>query len=128
MKKSKQYYLSLPWTYTIETVLDKKRSYYIIRVNELPGICTDAKNIEKGMKNIQEAILCAVDVYKDKEEPFPEPVNKEEFSGKITYRTNSERHYRLVRASKFLKMSLSKTIDLLIDDGLRSRGFTSRNF
>lgn len=122
MEKSKQYYLSLPWTYTIETVLGKRHCYYIIRVNELPGVCTDGKTINEAMKNIHEAILCAVDVYKDKGEPFPEPVNKEEFSGKITYRTDSERHYRLAKASKFLKMSLSKTIDLLIDDGLRSRG------
>ncbi len=66
MKKNDKYYLSLPWTYTVETIKDKKDSYYIVRVNELPGVCTDGATIEEAMKNIQEAILCAVDVYKDK--------------------------------------------------------------
>lgn len=81
MKKSKQYYLSLPWTYTIETVFDKGHCFYIIRVNELPGVCTDDKTINKAMKNIQEAILCAVDVYKDKGESFPEPVTLQAYQG-----------------------------------------------
>lgn len=40
MKKTKDnkgldYYLNLPWTYTIETEVHEESSYCIIRVNEL---------------------------------------------------------------------------------------------
>lgn len=39
-KKIIKYYLSLDWTYTIESETDGNHKYFIIRVNELPGICT----------------------------------------------------------------------------------------
>jgi hypothetical protein len=42
-KKNADYYLKLPWTYTIETAKDEEgNNYYIVYVNELPRICTDA--------------------------------------------------------------------------------------
>ncbi len=55
MKKTKEnrgldYYLNLPWTYTIETEIHEGSSYYIIRVNELPNTCTDSESLDKGNK------------------------------------------------------------------------------
>ena len=38
IKKSLQYYVNLKWSYTIEQESDQGRDYYIIRVNELPGV------------------------------------------------------------------------------------------
>jgi len=73
MKKSLDYYLSLPWTYTIERESYKLSTYYVIRVNELPGICTDAEDLNEGMENIKEAIACAVEIYQERGEPVPEP-------------------------------------------------------
>ncbi len=72
-KKNIEYYLNLPWTYTIEQDEEKGRRFYIIRVNELPGICTDAKTIEEGMDNIKEAIEAAVRLYLKNGEEVPEP-------------------------------------------------------
>ena len=48
IKKNLKYYLSLNWSYTVEQEIHKGKRYYIIRVNELPGICTDAESIEEG--------------------------------------------------------------------------------
>lgn len=119
--KDLNYYLNLPWTYTIETEIHEGSKYYIIRVNELPGICTDAEKLEKGMQEIKELIACAVEIYQEKGEPVPEPVNRELYKGKILYRTDSERHYLIARTAQMMHKSISKTLDILIDKGLENR-------
>lgn len=118
-KKDINYYLSLPWTYTIETEINEGVSYYIIRVNELPGICTDAESLDTGMREIKELIACAVEIYGEKGESVPEPVNKELYKGKISYRTDSERHYYLAKLAQQQHKSISKTIDMIVDAGLQ---------
>lgn len=45
-KKTLDYYLNLPWTYTIEAAKEDGKVQYIVSVNELPGICTDASTLE----------------------------------------------------------------------------------
>src|SRR5436309_3034110 len=92
-KKNIKYYLNLNWSYTIEQESYKGKKYYIIRVNELPGVCTDSETIEEGMKLIKEAIEGAVRLYQKNREEIPEPIRKEEYKGNIAYRTTSERHY-----------------------------------
>jgi predicted RNase H-like HicB family nuclease len=97
-KKPLKYYLNLPWSFTIEQEGEKTNRYYIIRVNELPGICTDAETVEEGMELIKEAIEAAIKLYLKNGEAVPEPVKKSEFKGNIAYRTTSERHYNVYRA------------------------------
>ena len=79
-KKDLKYYLKLKWSYTIESESEGGRDYYIIRVNELPGVCTDAETIEQGLKNVQEAIRASLKLYLKHGEPIPEPIKKEAFS------------------------------------------------
>ena len=110
--------MNLNWSYTIEQETHKSTHYYIIRVNELPGVCTDAPNIEKGMHDIREAIEGAVRLYLKNKEPIPEPIKKTQFKGQIAYRTTSERHYYVAKAAKAMHKSISKAIDELIDAGL----------
>jgi predicted RNase H-like HicB family nuclease len=117
-KKDIKYYMSLNWSYTIEQETHKGKHYYIIRVNELPGVCTDATTIEEGMREIKDAIEGAVRLYLKHKEPIPEPIKKEQFKGQIAYRTTSERHYHIAKAAKAMHKSISKTIDELIDAGL----------
>ena len=74
-KKDWQYYQKLNWSYTIEQETHQGKHHYIIRVNELPGVCTDAPTIEAGMKEIQEAIEASVKLYLKHGEPVPEPIN-----------------------------------------------------
>jgi predicted RNase H-like HicB family nuclease len=116
--KSLNYYLGLNWSYTIETEMDGKDRYYIIRVNELPGVCTDAETIEQGMESIKDAIEAAVKLYMKQNEPVPEPIKKSEFKGNIAYRTSCERHYHVAKLAKTMHKSISKTMDDLIDAGI----------
>ena len=74
-KKQIDHYLNLPWSYTIEQEAREGKHYFIIRVNELPGICTDAETIEEGMELIKEAIEGAVVLYLKNGEEVPEPVS-----------------------------------------------------
>jgi predicted RNase H-like HicB family nuclease len=118
-KKEINYYLNLNWSYTIEQETEKGKHFFIIRVNELPGICTDAETIEEGMANIKEAIEAAVFLYLENGKPVPEPIKKEDYKGNIAYRTTTERHYNIAKIAKQMHKSISKTIDEAIDIGLR---------
>lgn len=118
-KKDIKYYLSLPWTYSIETETHKGKSYYIIRVNELPGVCTDAVDLNEGMEDIKDAIACAVEAYQELGRIVPEPIDRNQYKGKILYRTDSERHYQLAQLAKSKHKSISKTLDIVIDVGMQ---------
>ena len=118
-KKNLKYYLSLKWSYTVEEDEADGKPFFIIRVNELPGVCTDADTLELGMVEIKDAIKAAVKLYQKHGEPIPEPINKEQFKGQIAYRTSSERHFRVAKMAKQLHKSLSKTLDAIIDAGIR---------
>lgn len=123
-KKDLNYYLSLPWTYTIETESYKGKTYYVIRVNELPGICTDCEDINKGLEEIKDAIACAIEIYQEKGDPIPEPIDRSQYKGKILYRTDSDRHYLIAKLAKLKHKSISKTIDAIIDAGLQQLKFS----
>jgi predicted RNase H-like HicB family nuclease len=75
-KKEVKYYLNLNWSYTIEQEVEKGKRFFIIRVNELPGVCTDAETLEQGMKNILEAIEAAIILYLENGETIPEPIKQ----------------------------------------------------
>jgi predicted RNase H-like HicB family nuclease len=71
--KSLHYYMLLKWTYTIEEDTKDSIKLYIIRANELPGVCTDAENLETGMREIKKAMKAAFKLYKLHREEIPEP-------------------------------------------------------
>lgn len=56
-------YLNLPWTYTVETAVERDRPIYIIRVNELPGVATDAPTLDEAMKLLKEAMHGLFEMY-----------------------------------------------------------------
>lgn len=118
-KKKLKHYLELDWSYTIEQRSQKGKKIYVIRVNELPGVCTDAATIEKGMKGIRDALTATIELYLEQGDPIPEPVKKEEFKGNIAYRTTSERHYFLAKLAQQRHVSMNKALDMIFDAGRR---------
>lgn len=117
--KNLNYYLKLPWSYTINTTYEDGNPLFIVRVNELPGVCTDAPTIEAAMKLIMEAIKSTIKLYIEQGEEAPEPIDQEAFKGNIAYRTTNQRHYRIAREATLQKKSLSTVIDECIDKSLR---------
>lgn len=71
------------------------------------------------MENIKDLIACAIEIYQEKGEPVPEPVNRSQYKGKILYRTSSEKHYLLAKAAKLQHQSISGLLDSIVADGLR---------
>jgi len=120
-KKSLDYYLSLPWTYTIETIREDGETLYLVCVNELPGICTDASTVQEAMILIKDVMLGAFELYLENDEEIPEPIDEDQYKGNIAYRTSSKRHYAIAREAQKRKSSLSRIIDECIDESLRKR-------
>jgi len=119
IKKDLQYYLNLPWTFTIEQTQDEDaKKIYIIYVNELPGVCTDASTIQEAAELITDAMTGAFKLYMKHGDPIPEPIREEDFKGKISYRTSSKRHYLIAKEAERKHVSLSQAIDNLIDSAL----------
>lgn len=125
MKENKtkdiQYYLNLPWTYTIETTHEDGELLYIVHVNELPGIATDAPSLEQAMKEIKQAMEAVFVLYLKNDEEIPEPVNSDQFKGNIAYRTSSARHFKLFKEAQKSNVSLSQLIDQCIDQTLNKK-------
>jgi predicted RNase H-like HicB family nuclease len=120
-KKTKDiaYYLNLPWTYTIETDIEDEKRVYVVHVNELPGVATDAPTIEKAMILIKDAMEGVFEMYLENGEEIPEPTQLEQFKGNIAYRTSSIRHYQLTKEAQKTNQSLSQFIDHCIDTALQ---------
>lgn len=117
-KKMIDHYLNLPWSYTIRQEIDGKNRYYIIRVNELPGVCTDAETIEEGMILIKEAIEGAIALYLKNGEVIPIPISKNQCKGNISYRTTPERHYFLMEIAQQRNVSMNKLLDIVVDEAI----------
>lgn len=114
--KSINHYVSLPWTYTVEQARDEDNNkIYVVRVNELPGICTDATSLDEAMELIKEPMKAAFEFYMENNEDIPEPVKEEDFKGNIAYRTTSRRHYLISKEAQKKDQSLSQVIDSLVD-------------
>ena len=114
-KKTLDYYIDLPWTYTVETTKESGQTLYVVCVNELPGICTDDSTLDGAMTLIKEAMVATFQLYLENGEKIPEPIDQDQFKGNIAYRTNSKRHYLIARAAQKKASSLSKIIDECID-------------
>lgn len=114
--KSLAYYMNLPWTYKVEQSIDNaKNKIYIVRVNELPGICTGATALVEAMELIKEPMHAALEFYIENNEDIPEPIKEEDFKGNIAYRTTSRRHFLISKEAQKREQSLSQVIGSLVD-------------
>ena len=118
--KKMDYYLNLPWTYTVSTDQEDGERVFVVHVNELPRVCTDGRTIDEAMENIKEAMECAFESYMEFKEEIPEPLDESKFKGNISYRTSGQRHYQIAKEAQRKGLSLSQTIDHFIDEAARS--------
>ncbi len=126
IKKNKDlhYYLNLPWTYTVEEDMDnKEKKIYIVSINELPGVQTDAYTREEAFMEIEDALHAALELYIEMGDTIPEPkkLSEKKFQGKITYRTTQQRHLQLAQEAKKRKMPVNKLIDEFVVKALSAK-------
>jgi predicted RNase H-like HicB family nuclease len=77
IQKVIDYYPNLPWSYTIEQATDESnRTIYIVRVNELPDVVTDALSIEEAMESVKKALTLALEISLKSGEEIPKPMAK----------------------------------------------------
>jgi predicted RNase H-like HicB family nuclease len=117
-KKDVNYYLNLPWTYSVETAYENDKVLYIVHVNELHCIGTDAYSLDEALSSIREIMSILFEGWLSEGEEIPEPMNEDQYKGNIAYRTSSRRHYLLAKEAKKRDQSLSQVLDFLIDDAL----------
>ena len=73
MIKNLEYYLNLPWTYSVETEEDDEGTIYIVRVNEWPGVVTDAPTTEEAMVEVKELLALVIESELKAGRTIPEP-------------------------------------------------------
>lgn len=114
-------YMNLPWSYTVERH-ESHGGYFVVMVNELPGIMSDGETIEEAFTSIQEPMRILIQDMLEKGEDVPEPVDKSRFKGTINYRTEPEVHYRLYKEAQRRGVSINKLIDEKVREGLKHTG------
>ncbi len=73
MVKNLEYYLNLPWTYSVESEEANEGTIYIVRVNEWPRVVTDAPTTEEAMTEIKEVLAFVIEGCLEKGRAIPEP-------------------------------------------------------
>lgn len=116
--KKIDYYLDLPWNYSVSTEYENGKKVYVVCVNELPGICSDGDTFE-------EAMAGAFKMYMHHNEEIPEPIDESRYKGNIAYRTTSQRHFRIAKEAQRRGHSLSQTLDECIDKALGKNSLSS---
>ena len=76
-KKDLEYYLNLHWTYTVERTRDNGDTSYIVCVQELPGVCSEASTVEEGMELLRDELEVALIESLEAGEEIPEPEEEE---------------------------------------------------
>jgi len=116
-KKNLDYYVKLPYTYLIEW--SDVDGCFLGSVVELEHNMTCGQTREEVFYNLKEALVSYVTTSLDNNMEIPEPLNKEDFKGSITYRTSKERHYRLAKQAKLNGKSINSFIDEAIGEKLK---------
>lgn len=124
--KNLNYYRNLPWTYIVEEDKDNDgNKIYIVKVNELPGIMTDAYTPGEAFELIKEAMDGAFKLYNKLGKKIPEPkikpIKTKEYKGKITYRTSMKTHEQLAEEAKKRKQPINKVIDEIVRTALAAK-------
>ena len=115
-KKNLDYYLNLPYTYTIEwSDID---DCFLGSITELERNMTCGHTREEVLFNLEEALVSYVTTSLENNIDIPEPLKINDFKGNITYRTSKERHYKLAKQAKLNGKSINAFIDEIIGEKL----------
>ena len=108
MEKNLEYYMKLPYTFTLTPIIDESGSYYFAKVLELDGCMSDGATKEEALSNLMDAMEGWLEVGIDHNDVIPEPTPVDEYSGKFTLRIPKSLHYKLTQKAQQEGVSLNQ--------------------
>jgi len=113
MTKDLEYYLNLPWSYSIEySDVDK---CFLGSIKELEKNMTNGETQEECFFMLKDALKAYILTSLAQNLPINEPIRQNDFKGKIPYRTTSNRHYRLAKKAGETGKSINKLVDEAVE-------------
>ena len=109
-KKNIDYYMSLPYNHLIQPVTDESGSYYYGRVLELDGCQSTGKTFGEAYNNLLEAMEGWIGVKIQYNDPIPEPLVDENYSGKFVVRIPKSLHKKLAIEAEQEGISLNQYV------------------
>ena len=93
--KNVEYYMSLPYNYIVQPIIDESGSYFYARILELDGCQSTGETFEEAYVNLKEAMKGWIETKLENGFEVPLPVGYDDFSGKFIVRIPKSLHYRL---------------------------------
>lgn len=122
MEKTLEYYLKLPYSYSIEW--SDADGCYLGSITEIEKNMTCGDTPEETMANLKEALESYIRTSLDNGFEIPEPIKVKDYKGVITYRTSSTNHYYIVKFAKNLGISINTFIDEAVNEKLHRKQYT----
>ncbi|MCD7740292.1 MAG: type II toxin-antitoxin system HicB family antitoxin [Candidatus Gastranaerophilales bacterium] len=117
MEKNLEYYLKLPYSYSVNW--SDADNCYLGSIVELEHNMTCGDTPEETIKNLKEALTAYIETSLANGFEIAEPVKLSEYKGNITYRTTKEKHYKLARTAKLKGVSINSFIDEAVTEKLK---------
>ncbi|WP_242841761.1 type II toxin-antitoxin system HicB family antitoxin [Desulfitibacter alkalitolerans] len=100
--------MSLPYNYIIQPITDESGSYYYGRVLELDGCHSTGETFNEAYENLLEAMEGWLEVKLQYNDPIPEPVVDDGYSGKFVVRLPKSLHKKLAIEAEKEGISLNQ--------------------
>ena len=108
LKKQVDYYLSLPYTTTIEKWDDGRGPYYVARVIELPGLIMTGDTPDEALAELEDEKPEFIELYLKLGNKMPKPLKTGHYSGRVVLRLPSSVHEDLARMAAMEGISLNQ--------------------
>ena len=110
MEKTLEYYMELDYPVELSKIKHEEGGGFLVSVPLLPGCMSDGDTLEEAYSNIVEAKKEWFSSMIERKMEIPEPVEKEEYSGKFMVRLPKSLHKILVQLSKREGVSLNQYV------------------
>jgi predicted HicB family RNase H-like nuclease len=108
IKSLVEHYVNLPYTTIIEKWDDGRGPYYVARLVELPDLLMDGDTPEEALKELEEEKPEYFELYLRLGNKMPEPLNTQNYSGKIVLRLPVSLHEDLAKMAALEGVSLNQ--------------------
>ena len=110
MEKTLEYYMELDYPVELSKIKPEEGGGFFVSVPLLPGCMSDGDTLEEAYSNIVETKKEWFSSMIERKMEIPEPVEKEEYSGKFMVRLPKSLHKTLVQLSKREGVSLNQYV------------------